>query len=358
MNKKAFITGMTGQDGSYLAEFLLDKGYEVHGLIRRVSQPNMPSIEALLSRDGLVCHGGDLTDTSSIQRVISSVRPCEVYNLGAQSHVGHSFVAPEYTANVDALGALRVLEAVRAADLVDECRVYQASTSELFGKVVETPQCESTPFYPVSPYAISKQFAYWMTINYREAYGLFACNGILFNHESPRRGLDFVTRKITNAMCRIAMGLQDELRLGNINALRDWGHAKDYVEMQWMMLQAETPEDYVIATGIQHTVREFVELVCSAIGIEIEWSGSGISEHAVLVTAASELPVSDQIGKKVVSIDKKYYRPAEVDNLLGNPALARKELGWVSRRDINELVAEMVEHDLDLAKKHYRLQNY
>jgi GDPmannose 4,6-dehydratase len=341
----ALITGLTGQDGSYLAEFLLSKGYTVHGIRRRSSSFNTARIDHL-HRDPhdpaarLILHYGDLSDTSSVNHIIASVRPTEIYNLGAQSHVSVSFVQPEYTANVDGLGALRVLEAVRSNRLGDHTRVYQASTSELFGKVQEIPQRESTPFYPRSPYAVSKLYAYWITINYREAYGLFACNGILFNHESPRRGETFVTRKITRALARIKLGLQDRLFLGNLNALRDWGHARDYVEMQWMVLRADKPADYVIATGEQHTVREFATLAAAAIELPLSWEGSGIDEKAY-----------DNQGRCIISVDPQYFRPTEVETLLGDSTHAKQQLNWTPRTSFRELVQEMAIADLDLAHR-------
>lgn len=338
--KKAIITGITGQDGSYLAEFLLDKGYEVHGLRRRSSSFNTMRIDHIykdvhLANVNLFLHYSDMTDSSSLTRIIQEVKPDEIYNLAAQSHVAISFEEPEYTANSDALGALRVLEAIRLLGLSSKTKYYQASTSELYGLVQETPQRETTPFYPRSPYAVAKLYAYWITVNYREAYGIYACNGILFNHESPRRGETFVTRKITRALCRIKMGVQDCLYLGNLDAKRDWGHAKDYVEMQWMMLQQDIPEDFVIATGIQYSVREFVELAAHTLGITIRWDGVGLDEKGY-----------DQNGKVIIEVDPRYFRPTEVETLLGDASKARKKLGWVAKISFAELVEEMVLEDM------------
>ena len=345
-NRKALITGVTGQDGSYLAEFLLEKGYEVHGIKRRSSSFNTDRIDHIFQdphegTNRLFLHYGDLTDSSNLIRIISEVEPDEIYNLGAQSHVAVSFESPEYTADTDALGALRLLEAIHFLGLENKCRYYQASTSELYGKVFETPQTEQTPFYPRSPYAVAKLYAYWITINYREAYGIYACNGILFNHESPRRGETFVTRKITRGLSRISVGLDDCLYLGNMDALRDWGHARDYVEMQWLMLQQEEPEDYVIATGRQESVRSFVELSAKHLGFEINWEGSGVEE----------VGIREDNGEIIIRIDPRYFRPTEVEELLGNPAKAAEELGWSPRISLDEMVAEMVSHDLSLAKK-------
>ena len=342
--KKALITGITGQDGAYLAEFLLEKNYEVHGIKRRSSLFNTDRIDHLYQdphEENLtfILHHGDLTDSSSIIRIIQEVQPNEIYNLAAQSHVAVSFEEPEYTANSDALGALRILEAIRILGLEKSTRFYQASTSELFGKVQEIPQKESTPFYPRSPYAAAKLYAYWITVNYREAYGIYACNGILFNHESPIRGETFVTRKITRALARIKLGLQKKLFLGNLDAKRDWGHAKDYVEMQWLMLQQENPEDFVIATGVQFSVRDFVNIASKELGLEINWKGSGINEIGYLD------------GRPVIEVDKKYFRPTEVETLLGDPSKAKKKLGWIPKISFEEMVIEMVEKDFDLAKK-------
>ncbi|MFC1601945.1 GDP-mannose 4,6-dehydratase [Pseudomonadota bacterium] len=355
MKKRALITGITGQDGAYLAEFLLDKGYEVHGVKRRSSLFNTDRIDHLYqdphqpNRD-FVLHYGDMTDSSSLTRIIQQVQPDELYNLAAQSHVAVSFEEPEYTANADALGALRVLEAIRILGLEKKTRFYQASTSELYGLVQEVPQSETTPFYPRSPYAVAKLYAYWMTVNYREAYGIYACNGILFNHESPVRGETFVTRKITRALARIKLGLQDCLYLGNMDAKRDWGHAKDYVEMQWLMLQQEKPEDFVIATGIQYTVRDFVTAAATELGISLRWKGKGEKEVAI-VDAADKKECSVKPGDVIVKVDPRYYRPTEVETLLGDPSKAKEKLGWVPKIEFKELVAEMAREDLELAKK-------
>jgi GDPmannose 4,6-dehydratase len=343
--KVALITGITGQDGAYLAEFLLAKGYSVHGLRRRTSLFNTGRIDHLYHDAhergvDLTLHHGDLTDSSSLTRVIQEVQPDEIYNLAAQSHVAVSFEEPEYTANADALGSLRILEAIRILGLTEKTRFYQASTSELYGLVQEIPQRESTPFYPRSPYAAAKLYAYWITVNYREAYGLFACNGILFNHESPRRGETFVTRKITRALARIKIGRQKCLYLGNLDSSRDWGHARDYVEAQWLMLQQPTPEDFVIATGVQHSVREFVVLAASALGMDLQWKGAGLDEHGI----------DSQTGKVIVRIDPRYFRPTEVDTLLGDPSKANKKLGWAPRITFTELVHEMALHDFRLAE--------
>ena len=345
MIKKALITGITGQDGAYLAEFLLDKDYEVHGIKRRASLFNTDRIDHLYqdphsANPHLILHYGDMTDTSSLIRVIQQVQPDEIYNLAAQSHVAVSFEEPEYTADSDALGALRILEAICILGLEKKTRYYQASTSELFGKVQEIPQKETTPFYPRSPYAAAKLYAYWVTVNYREAYGIYACNGILFNHESPLRGETFVTRKITRALARIKEGLEDCLYLGNMDARRDWGHAKDFVEAQWLILQQNEPEDFVIATGEQHSVREFVEIAANKIGISITWSGSGVDEIG-----------SDQDGNQIVKVDPRYFRPTEVETLLGDPSKAKQKLGWVHKTSFDALVEEMVEEDLQLAKR-------
>ncbi len=343
--KKALITGVTGQDGAYLAELLLSKGYEVHGIKRRTSLFNTNRIDHLYqdphsSDQRFVLHYGDLTDASSLCQVVQAVRPDEIYNLAAQSHVKVSFEEPEYTANSDALGTLRLLEAIRIAGLEKTARFYQASTSELYGLVREIPQSETTPFYPRSPYAVAKLYAYWITVNYREAYGMYACNGILFNHESPQRGETFVTRKITRALTRIRVGLQNCLYLGNMNALRDWGHARDYVEMQWLMLQQREARDYVIATGEQHSVREFVELAASFLDMEVHWEGSGAEEKGYT-----------RDGKLIVAVDPRYYRPTEVETLLGDASKARKELGWTPRVGFRELVEEMVSEDLKTAER-------
>ena len=344
--KVALITGVTGQDGAYLAEFLLEKGYKVHGIKRRTSLFNTDRIDHLYQdphdkKPRFFLHHGDLTDSTSLIRIIQEVQPDEIYNLAAQSHVAVSFEEPEYTANSDALGALRILEAIRILGLEKKTKYYQASTSELFGEVQETPQNEKTPFHPRSPYAVAKLYAYWITINYREAYGIYACNGILFNHESPIRGETFVTRKITRALARITFGLQGTLYLGNIDAKRDWGHAKDYVEMQWLMLQQDKPEDFTISTGVQYTVRDFVNIAAEELGIKLKWNGTGIDEMAIDVTT----------GKTIVQIDSRYFRPTEVETLLGDSTKAREKLGWVPKISFKELVKEMVLHDFNEAKK-------
>jgi GDPmannose 4,6-dehydratase len=345
MSKVALITGITGQDGAYLAEFLLEKGYEVHGIKRRASLFNTARIDHLYKDPHnpdarMFLHHGDMTDSSSLIHVIEKVRPDEIYNLAAQSHVAVSFEEPEYTANSDALGALRMLEAIRILGMANKTRFYQASTSELYGLVQETPQKETTPFYPRSPYAVAKMYAYWITVNYREAYGIYACNGILFNHESPIRGENFVTRKITRALAQIKLGLQDCLYLGNLDAKRDWGHAKDYIEMQWLMLQQDKPEDFVIATGIQYSVREFVNAAANEIGIKVTWSGYGIDEIG-----------TDSNGKVIVRVDPRYFRPTEVETLLGDATKARQKLGWVPKTTFQQLVEEMARADLELAEK-------
>lgn len=340
--KIALITGITGQDGSYLAEFLLEKGYEVHGIIRRASVSNTQRIEHLIKANAIKLHEGDLSDSSSIIRIVAEVQPDEIYNLAAQSHVQISFDVPEYSGDVDALGVLRILEAVRILGLTKKCRVYQASTSELFGKVEEIPQRETTPFHPYSPYAVAKQYGYWITKEYREAYGMFAVSGILFNHESERRGENFVTRKITLAVGRIACGLQDKLELGNLDSLRDWGYAKDYVECMWLILQHKTPEDFVIATGEQHTVRDFTERAFKYVGIDIRWEGKGINEKGY----------DAKSGKLLVSVNPKWFRPTDVDNLWGDPTKAKTVLGWNPQKtSYDELVKIMTEHDYQLAKK-------
>jgi GDPmannose 4,6-dehydratase len=345
MSKVALITGVTGQDGAYLAEFLLDKGYEVHGIKRRTSLFNTDRIDHLYqdpheTNRRFFLHHGDMTDSSSLIRIIQQTQPDEIYNLAAQSHVAVSFEEPEYTANSDALGALRVLEAIRILGLEKKSRFYQASTSELYGLVQETPQKETTPFYPRSPYAVAKLYAYWITVNYREAYGMYACNGILFNHESPNRGETFVTRKITRALARIKLGLQECLYLGNMDAKRDWGHARDYVEMQWLMLQQDKPEDFVIATGVQYSVRDFVDAAARELGINITWSGIGIDEKGY-----------DANGKCIVSVDSRYFRPTEVESLLGDASKAKRVLGWSPKTTFNKLVTEMVRDDLKAAEK-------
>ncbi len=362
MPKVALITGITGQDGSYLAEFLLAKGYEVHGLKRRSSSFNTSRIDHIYedpqaSGKRLFLHYGDLTDSSNLTRLIRESQPDEVYNLGAQSHVAVSFESPEYTADVDALGTLRLLEAIRFLGLEKKTRFYQASTSELYGKVQETPQTEKTPFYPRSPYAVAKMYAYWITVNYRESYDMYACNGILFNHESPRRGETFVTRKVTRGMCNIALGLDPCLYMGNIDALRDWGHAKDYVEFQWMMLQQETPDDFVIATGVQYSVRQFIEMSAGELGISIRWEGEGTGEKGIVSKVEGDRAPKVKEGDVIVQIDPRYYRPAEVETLLGNPAKAAKELGWTPKIDLPTMIAEMIDHDLDHAKQHALLKS-
>jgi GDPmannose 4,6-dehydratase len=362
MKKTALITGITGQDGSYLAEFLLKKGYEVHGIKRRSSSLNTQRIDHLYEdpheeNQNFFLHYGDLTDSSNLTRILSEVKPDEVYNLGAQSHVAVSFDSPEYTANVDAIGTLRLLEAIRFLGLERKTKFYQASSSELYGLVQETPQKESTPFYPRSPYAVAKLYAYWITVNYRESYGIFACNGILFNHESPRRGETFVTRKITRALANISQGLDECLYLGNLNALRDWGHAEDYVRMQWMMLQQDEPEDFVIATGMQYSVRQFVQWSAAELGIELEFQGEGEEEHAIVSKLNAD--ISDiSIGDTIVRVDPRYYRPAEVETLLGDPSYARKKLGWVPNISAQNMCSEMVNEDLKEAKRSKLLKTH
>jgi len=359
--KTALITGITGQDGSYLAEFLLEKGYQVHGIKRRSSLFNTQRVDHIyqdphVEHQNFILHYGDLTDSSNLTRIIQQVQPDEVYNLGAQSHVAVSFESPEYTADVDALGTLRLLEGIRLLGLTDKTRFYQASTSELFGLVQETPQKETTPFYPRSPYAAAKLYAYWITVNYREAYGMYACNGILFNHESPRRGETFVTRKITRGLCNIAQGLEKCLFLGNLDALRDWGHAKDYVRMQWMMLQQKKPEDFVIATGRQYSVRNFVAMSAAHLGITLRFQGKGMDEIAVVEKTEGDLAPSVSAGDVIVRVDPRYFRPAEVETLLGDPTKAKEKLGWTPEIAINELCAEMITEDLIQAKKTALLQ--
>jgi GDPmannose 4,6-dehydratase len=355
--KKALITGITGQDGSYLAEFLLEKGYEVHGIKRRSSSFNTQRVDHLyedphVDHRHFFLHYGDLTDSSNITRIIQQVQPDEVYNLGAQSHVAVSFEAPEYTADVDAMGTLRLLEAIHFLGLEKKTRFYQASTSELYGLVQETPQRETTPFYPRSPYAVAKLYAYWITVNYREAYGLYACNGILFNHESPRRGETFVTRKITRGLANIAQGLDSCLFLGNMNALRDWGHAKDYVRMQWMMLQQAAPEDYVIATGVQYSVRQFIEWSAAELGISLVFEGEGVEERGIVAAISGDKAPGLKVGDVVVRVDPRYFRPAEVETLLGDPSKAKQKLGWVPEITVQEMCAEMVSEDLKVAQRH------
>ncbi len=351
--KKALITGITGQDGAYLAEFLLQKGYEVHGIKRRTSLFNTDRIDHLYEDPHeqdrrFILHYGDMTDSSSLVRVMQVVQPDEVYNLAAQSHVAVSFEEPEYTANSDALGTLRLLEAIRILGLEKKTRFYQASTSELFGKVQEIPQKETTPFYPRSPYAAAKLYAYWITVNYREAYGMYACNGILFNHESPVRGETFVTRKITRALARIHLGLQDCLYLGNLDAKRDWGHARDYVEMQWLMLQQSQPEDFVIATGEQYSVRDFVNAAAAELGIRIKWQGHGVEEQGIVALGKGSQATAGQV---IVRVDPRYFRPTEVETLLGDPSKAKQKLGWTPKVKFEELVAEMVKEDLKAAER-------
>jgi len=355
MTKKALITGITGQDGAYLAEFLLAKGYEVHGIKRRASLINTARIDHLYSdphveNSKFRLHYGDMTDGSSLQRTIQSVQPDEIYNLAAQSHVAVSFEEPEYTAESDAVGTLRILEAIRNLGLERQCRFYQASTSELFGKVQETPQKESTPFYPRSPYGVAKLYAYWIVVNYRESYDMFACNGILFNHESPLRGETFVTRKITRGLARIGWGLDECIYLGNLNARRDWGHARDYVEAQWMMLQHDEPVDFVIASGAQHSVRDFVDAAAGGMGLELEWTGQGPQEQGV-VARCNRDDLNFHAGDVVVQIDPRYYRPTEVETLLGDASLARETLGWAPRISFEDLVREMVDSDLRIARE-------
>lgn len=361
--KVALITGVTGQDGSYLAEFLLQKGYEVHGIKRRASLFNTQRIDHIYQdphapSPDLKLHYGDLSDTSNLTRIIQEVQPDEIYNLGAQSHVAVSFEAPEYTADVDALGALRLLEAIRFLGLEKKTRFYQASTSELYGLVQETPQRETTPFYPRSPYAVAKMYAYWITVNYREAYGIYACNGILFNHESPRRGETFVTRKITRGLANIAQGLESCLYMGNIDSLRDWGHAKDYVRMQWMMLQQEQADDFVIATGVQYTVREFITWSAAHLGITLRFEGEGVDEVGLVDDVIGDDAPSVAAGDVLVRIDPRYFRPAEVETLLGNPVKAKERLGWVPEITVQTMCEEMVAEDLKVAKRHALLKEH
>ncbi len=363
MVKKALITGITGQDGSYLAEFLLEKGYEVHGIKRRASSLNTQRVDHIyqdphVENKQFILHYGDLTDTSNLTRIIQQVQPDEIYNLGAQSHVAVSFESPEYTADVDGLGTLRLLEAIRLLGLEKKTRFYQASTSELFGLVQETPQKETTPFYPRSPYAAAKLYAYWITVNYREAYGMYACNGILFNHESPRRGETFVTRKITRGLAYIAQGLDKCLYLGNMNALRDWGHAKDYVRMQWLMLQQDKPEDYVIATGIQYSVRDFVSWSAQALGITLKFEGEGIEEQGIVTAIDGENAPALSVGDVIVRVDPRYFRPTEVETLLGDPSKAKQKLGWIPEISVQDMCHEMVKEDLSIAKQHALLKQY
>jgi GDPmannose 4,6-dehydratase len=358
--KTALITGITGQDGSYLAEFLLEKGYVVHGIKRRASSFNTERVDHIyqdphIDNSNFKLHYGDLSDTSNLVRIIQETQPDEIYNLGAQSHVAVSFESPEYTADVDGMGTLRILEAIRILGLEKKTRFYQASTSELYGLVQETPQKETTPFYPRSPYAVAKLYAYWITVNYREAYGIYACNGILFNHESPRRGETFVTRKITRGLANISQGLEKCLYMGNIDALRDWGHAKDYVRMQWMMLQQDKPEDFVIATGVQYSVREFINKAATALGMTLSWSGTGVDEVAYCHSRADGNPCP---ADPIVRIDTRYYRPTEVETLLGDPTKAKEKLGWTPEITLDEMVTEMVASDLGAAKRQVLLKTH
>ena len=363
MPKVALITGITGQDGSYLAEFLLEKGYEVHGIKRRSSLFNTGRLDHIYQdphnpHPRLMLHYGDLSDTSNLTRIIAETMPDEIYNLGAQSHVSVSFESPEYTADVDGVGTLRLLEAIRFLNLTDKTRFYQASTSELFGLVQETPQRETTPFYPRSPYAVAKLYSYWITVNYREAYGIYACNGILFNHESPRRGETFVTRKITRGLANIAQGLDKCLYMGNIDSLRDWGHAKDYVRMQWLMLQQDKAEDFVVATGLQYSVREFIIWSARELGVELEFSGSGVDEIATVVSVNQNISPGISEGDVIMRIDPRYFRPTEVDTLLGDPSNAKEKLGWVPHITAQEMCAEMVAEDLRTARRHRLLHDH
>lgn len=361
--KKALITGITGQDGSYLAEFLLDKGYEVHGIKRRASIFNTQRIDHIYEDphkhgNRLKLYHGDLTDTSNLTRIIQEIRPDEIYNLGAQSHVAVSFECPEYTANVDALGTLRILDAVRLLGLERQTRIYQASTSELYGLVQETPQTETTPFYPRSPYAVAKLYAYWICVNYREAYGIYACNGILFNHESPRRGETFVSRKITRGLANIAVGLESCLYMGNMSAMRDWGHAKDYVRMQWMMLQQDTPQDYVIATGVQYSVRDFIVRAAGYLGISLSFEGRSENEVVIVKSISGDRAPAVRVGDVIVRVDSRYFRPTEVDTLLGDASRAKDELGWIPEITLDEMIEEMVDHDLREAKRRALLKSH
>jgi len=357
-SKVALITGVTGQDGSYLAEFLLEKGYEVHGIIRRSSSINTQRVNHLIQEDNekISLHYGDLTDSSNLVRLLKEIEPDEVYNLAAQSHVAVSFESPEYTADVVATGTLRMLEAIRILGLEKRVRFYQASTSELFGEVQETPQTERTPFYPKSPYAVAKMYAYWITVNYRESYGIYACNGILFNHESPRRGETFVTRKITRGLANIAQGLESCLHMGNIDALRDWGHAKDYVRMQWMMLQQDEPDDFCIATGVQYSVRQFIEWSASELGIGISFEGEGLDEIGIVSSISGDDAPALKVGDVILRIDKAYFRPAEVETLLGSPEKAKEKLGWKPEITVQEMCKEMVKNDLQEARKNILLR--
>jgi len=363
VKKIALITGVTGQDGSYLAEFLLEKGYEVHGIKRRASSFNTQRIDHIFQdphekNPKFKLHYGDLTDSSNLTRILQEVQPDEVYNLGAQSHVAVSFESPEYTADVDALGALRLLEAIRLLGMEKKTKFYQASTSELYGEVQETPQKETTPFYPRSPYAVAKMYAYWIVVNYRESYGMYACNGILFNHESPRRGETFVTRKITRGLANIAQGLESCLYMGNMNALRDWGHAKDYVRMQWMMLQQDEAEDFVIATGVQYSVRQFIEWSAAELGITIRFEGSGLDEKGVVEAIEGDQAPALEVGDIIIQIDPRYFRPAEVETLLGDPSKAKEKLGWVPEITVQEMCEEMMAADIQAAKRHALLKEH
>lgn len=362
-SKIALITGITGQDGSYLAEFLLEKGYIVHGIKRRASLFNTERVDHIyqdphVENARFHLHYGDLSDSSNLTRIIQEVQPDEIYNLGAMSHVAVSFESPEYAADVDGLGTLRILEAIRLLGLTQKTRFYQASTSELYGLVQEIPQKETTPFYPRSPYAVAKMYAYWITVNFREAYGIYACNGILFNHESPRRGETFVTRKITRALANMSQGLEDCLYLGNMDALRDWGHAKDYVEMQWLMLQQSQPEDFVIATGVQYTVRQFVEFAAAELGIALRWEGTGVDEVGFVAAVTGPDAPALKIGQKIVAVDPRYFRPTEVETLLGDPSKAKEKLGWVPKISFQELVREMTLADLETAKRARLLKDH
>ena len=361
--KVALITGITGQDGSYLAEFLLEKGYLVHGIKRRASSLNTQRIDHIyqdphIENSHFKLHYGDLSDTSNLIRIVQETQPDEIYNLGAQSHVAVSFESPEYTADVDAIGTLRLLEAIRILGVEKKTRFYQASTSELYGLVQEIPQKETTPFYPRSPYAAAKMYAYWITVNYREAYGMYACNGILFNHESPRRGETFVTRKITRGLANIAQGLESCIYMGNLDALRDWGHAKDYVRMQWMMLQQKTPDDFVIATGVQYSVRQFIEWSATELGLTLKFEGQGVDETAIIISIIGDKAPALKVGDVIVRIDPRYFRPTEVETLLGDPTKAKEKLGWVPEITAQEMCAEMVASDLEAAKQHALLKSH
>jgi GDPmannose 4,6-dehydratase len=354
--KRALITGITGQDGSYLAELLLSKGYEVHGIKRRSSSLNTQRVDHIyqdphIDNANFILHYGDLTDSSNLTRIVQEVRPDELYNLGAQSHVAVSFESPEYTADVDAMGTLRLLEAIRFLGLTEKTKFYQASTSELYGLVQETPQRETTPFYPRSPYAVAKLYAYWITVNYREAYGMYACNGILFNHESPRRGETFVTRKVTRGLTNIAQGLEKCIYMGNLDALRDWGHAKDYVRMQWMMLQQDHPEDFVIATGVQYSVRQFIQWSASELGVSLRFDGEGINEIAVIEAISGNSAPGMKVGDIIIRVDSRYFRPTEVETLLGDPERAHEKLGWAPEITVQDMCGEMVREDLKVAKR-------